>query len=255
MTSFRSPGFDVHCERLLNGWELSLHNIFVRNMFGAMNLRMQGHLMSMASHDSPRPESCDSQASVTIAFLQMRAGEESGARRLWEHFFPRLVGLARTTLANRPQRVADAEDAALSAFMSFCQQANDGAVEGELHRENLWNLLGVFTVRKATKQLRRERAAKRGGGQVLGEAAFALSEGEFGGNRLDELAAHIPAVEFDLHCEELLNGLEPELREVVVLKLFGHSTDEISTLLEWTIRKVQRKLELVRLKWERDSAD
>ena len=57
----------------------------------------------------------DSRASVSIAFQQMRAGEQSGARRLWEHFFPRLVGLARTTLANRPQRVADAdaEDAAL----------------------------------------------------------------------------------------------------------------------------------------------
>lgn len=197
----------------------------------------------------------DSQASITIAFQQMRAGEQSGARRLWEHFFPRLVGLARTTLANRPQRVADAEDAALSAFMSFCQQANVGDAEAELHRENLWNLLGVFTVRKATKQLRRERAAKRGGGKVLGEGALAQSDGEFGGCRLEELAATLPAAEFDLRCEELLNGLEPELREVVVLKMFGHSTEEIAVLLEWSLRKVQRKLELVRLKWEADSED
>lgn len=197
----------------------------------------------------------DEQASITIAFQQMRAGEQSGARRLWEHFFPRLVGLARTTLANRPQRVADAEDAALSAFMSFCQQANNGAVAGELHRENLWNLLGVFTVRKATKQLRHERAAKRGGGRVVGEDQLGASDSEDGPSRLDEFAATMPVAEFDLQCEELLTGLEPELREVVVLKLFGHSTEEIAMLLEWTIRKVQRKLELVRLKWEHGLED
>jgi hypothetical protein len=44
----------------------------------------------------------------------------SAARNLWEAYFNRLVGLARTKLRTAPRRAADEEDVALSAFDSFC---------------------------------------------------------------------------------------------------------------------------------------
>jgi hypothetical protein len=45
------------------------------------------------------------------------------------------------------------------------------------NRTDLWNLLGVITANKARMQARREAAAKRGGGRVIGEGALARPDG------------------------------------------------------------------------------
>lgn len=178
----------------------------------------------------------------------MRAGDALAARQLWERYFPRLVGLARKTLAGKPQRVADADDAAQSAFASFCQRVSEGQFGDLARRDDLWNLLGTITVRKSLEQLRRESAAKRGGGAILGEDLLRDAAGE--PLKLEELAAAMPTQEFDLHSAELLGGLNDELREIVLLRLFGYRNREIAEQLDCTERKVERKLQLVRLKWE-----
>ena len=38
-------------------------------------------------------------------------------------------------------------------------------------RDDLWQILAVITTRKAMRQLRRERAQKRGGGEIRGESS------------------------------------------------------------------------------------
>ena len=97
--------------------------------------------------DSPDPPD-DALGSVTGFFGRLRTGDPAAAEALWERFFPRLVGLARKTLANRPQRVADADDAALSAFASFCVRVKAGEFR-ITDRSNLWNLLAAVTANKA----------------------------------------------------------------------------------------------------------
>jgi DNA-directed RNA polymerase specialized sigma24 family protein len=184
--------------------------------------------------------------SVTQFFDQLRAGDPSAAEALWQRFFPRLVGLARKTLAGRPQRVADADDAAQSAFASFCLRVRSGDFAvGD--RNELWKLLGVITVNKARIQARREAARKRGGGRVIGEDALARPDGSR--LPLEEAAVMLPA-EFDGHCEELLGQLEAELREFAVLRLLGYRNREIAKMHGCTERKVERKLNLIRLRWE-----
>ncbi len=187
-----------------------------------------------------------SSGSVTQFFGQLRNGDPAAAGALWERFFPRLVALARRTLAGRPQRVADADDAAQSAFASFCLRVRAGEFAiGD--RDDLWNLLGVITVNKARMQARREAAAKRGGGRVVGEEALTRPDGS--PLPLEE-AAVMPPADFDGHCEELLNRLEPELREFAVLRLLGYRNREIAEMHNCTERKVERKLNLIRLRWE-----
>ncbi len=193
------------------------------------------------------PAATDPSGSVTLFFSQLRAGNPAAADALWQRFFPRLVALARKTLAGRPQRVADADDAAQSAFASFCDRVRGG----EIHindRSDLWNLLGVITVRKARRQVRREQAAKRGGGVVVGEETLTRPDGS--PLPLDEAAATASAAEFDVHCEELLNLLDPELRQFAVLRLLGYRNREIAQMHGCTERKVERKLNLIRLRWE-----
>jgi len=184
--------------------------------------------------------------SVTQFFGQLRTGSPSAAEALWDRFFPRLVALARNILAGRPQRVADADDAAQSAFASFCLRVRAGEYDIG-NRTDLWNLLGVITANKARMQARREAAAKRGGGRVVGEGALARPDGS--PLPLDE-AAILPPADFDLHCEELLSQLEPELREFAVLRLLGYRNREIAAMHDCTERKIERKLNLIRLRWQ-----
>jgi DNA-directed RNA polymerase specialized sigma24 family protein len=183
--------------------------------------------------------------SVTQFFGQLREGSPAAAEVLWERFFPRLVALARKTLSGRPQRVADADDAAQSAFASFCLRVRAGEYDVG-NRTDLWNLLGVITANKARMQSRREAAAKRGNGRVVGEDALVRSDGS--PLPLAEAAALTPG-DFDLHCEELLSQLEPELREFAILRLLGYRNREIAEMHDCTERKVERKLNLIRLRW------
>jgi DNA-directed RNA polymerase specialized sigma24 family protein len=82
---------------------------------------------------------------------------------------------------------------------------------------------------------------------VLEEAALTRPDGS--PLPLDE-AAVASAANFDQHCEELLSQLEPELRQFVILRLLGYRNREIAQMHGCTERKVERKLNLIRLRWE-----
>src|SRR5262249_58697665 len=130
----------------------------------------------------------------------------------------------------------------------FWQQAERGDFAANLNRDNLWSLLATITIRKARKQARHQRMQKRGGGLVVGEQSLGGSEHD--PVTLDQIAREIPTAEYDLVCEEFLSNLDDELRSIVVLRLLGHSTQEIAEQLNCTQRKVQRKLQLVQIKWQ-----
>ena len=115
-------------------------------------------------------------------------------------------------------------------------------------RDDLWSLLAVITANKARMQARHESAAKRGGGRVVGEGALTRPDGS--PLPLDEAGAALPAAEFDLHSEELLARLDPELREFAILRLFGYTNAEIAQRLDCTERKVERKLHRIRVQWQ-----
>src|SRR6266446_6848736 len=111
-----------------------------------------------------------SSGSVTHWIQLLQAGEDAAARELWERYFRRLVGLARTQLQGAARRVADEEDVALSVFASFCRGLEEGRFAQLADRDNLWKVLVVLTARKALRLVQHERRQKRGGGNVLAEA-------------------------------------------------------------------------------------
>ena len=71
---------------------------------------------------------------------------------------------------------ADEEDVALSAFDSFCCNAEAGRFPELADRESLWRLLATFTLRKATRHLRDQARQKRGGGAVAEGGSGVLEE-------------------------------------------------------------------------------
>ncbi len=196
--------------------------------------------------------------SVTHWIGRLKAGDRDAARPLWELYFRRLVGLARTKLRNRPLREADEEDAALSAFDSFCRGAALGRFPLLGDRNDLWQLLGLITARKAVDLVTRERRQKRGGGAVQAESALPdLPGSDAAGAGLDGLVGREPtpalAAEVAEECRRLLDLLDDDgLRAVAVRKMEGYTTEEIATDLGCVPRTVERRLRLIRSLWSRE---
>ena len=181
----------------------------------------------------------DLSGSVSILFRQLRAGDPAAVERLWDRFRPRLTALAEQALSGRWQQMADAEDALQSAFISFWQRAERGDFGDEMTRDDLWNVLGTITVRKALRQQRRESAQKRGGGRTREEMD------------LHESVSTADSPEFEVVCAEML---EPDLRSYALLRLMGHKNREIADHFGCTERKVERKLQLIRAVWDQEVA-
>jgi DNA-directed RNA polymerase specialized sigma24 family protein len=186
---------------------------------------------------------------VTVWLGQLQAGESAAARPLWQKYFHRLVGLARARLKAAPRRAADEEDVALSAFDSFCRNAEAGRFPDLTDRDGLWRLLAAFTLRKAAHHLRDAGRLKRGG-----DADFDHHSGVF-----DAVIAREPdpalAAEVADECERMLGVLgNDELRRVALLRMDGYSVEEIAVRIECAPRSVKRKLGLIRDIWEREAA-
>ena len=190
--------------------------------------------------------------SVTRWIGDLKTGGNSAAQHLWERYFQRLVDLARARLRSAPRAgaIEDAEDAALSAFNSFCRGAARGRFSQLASRDDLWRLLVVITSRKVLAQARHQLRQKRGGGNVRAASDLAGA-----GDDEDELLARIvstePSPEFAAMVAEeyrrLLDRLGNEaLRRVAILRAEGATGDEIAAQLGCARRTVVRQLALIR---------
>jgi DNA-directed RNA polymerase specialized sigma24 family protein len=195
------------------------------------------------------------QGDVTRWVQQLEAGQRDAAQQLWERYYRRLVALARSRLAGLPRRAADEEDVALSAFDSFCRQAEQGRFPRLEDRDDLWQLLVLITARKAADLRQRERRQKRGGGLVRGDSALYDPEAEDAGG-LDQMVGAEPTPAFVAQaaeeCRRLLHSLGDEtLRVVAVGKLEGYTNPELAERLGCSLATVERKVRLIRRIWER----
>ncbi len=195
-----------------------------------------------------------SDGSVSRLIDGLVVGDELTVQLLWERYFRRLVRLARKKLADAPKRVADEEDVALSAFDSFCRNAERGQFPQLLDRESLWRLLVVITARKSAHLLRDQARLKRGGVAAVQTETTGREDAPL---VLDELLSHEPSPEFAaLATEEhqrLLAALDDELRSVALWRMEGYSVEEIAARLGYAPRSVKRKLQLIRSIWEKGS--
>lgn len=197
---------------------------------------------------------------VTLWISRLRADQNSeAAQRLWNRYSTRLAAVAKQRLGELGRRVYDEEDAAISAFRSFCSGIARDQFLDLNDRDNIWRLLVTITARKVTARQRYERRARRGGDDNWEEPLFQDSDGR----GLDRVAAIVdpePTPEFAAEvaeeCEALLERLEDNtLRTIALLKLEGYSNDEIAERLQCTRRSVQRKLARIRVKLGEDTEE
>jgi DNA-directed RNA polymerase specialized sigma24 family protein len=196
----------------------------------------------------------EGEGSITRWIGHVKDGDRDAMERLWSRYFQRLAALARKRL-NASRRVAgavDEEDVALSALNSLWDRISAGQLPEVRGRNELWRLLVVITARKVISRIKHEGRQKRGGGRLVDEAALAA-----GSDETDALARFVstePTAEFvAMVAEETARKLaslpDPALRQVAILRMEGHSNQEIAASLGCVVRTVERKLEVIRSLW------
>ena len=176
--------------------------------------------------------------SVSDWLAGLKTGDERAVEQIWERYFDRLVRLARKTLGELPRQTS-AEDVAQSAFKSFYFRAQDGKFPRLNDRDELWKLLLTITLRKAWR--RREKSAK----QALPADPDILA---------DELAGQGPTPEMATSVTDEFRRLfglldDAVVSTVVLMKLEGHTNQQVSEVMQISVATVERKLQLARRAW------
>jgi DNA-directed RNA polymerase specialized sigma24 family protein len=185
------------------------------------------------------------------------AGNETAVEALWGRYQARLLAIARQRLGDHRRRAADEEDVALSAFKSFCLGAAAGRFPEIEDRQSVWKLLVTLTLRKANAELRRQFAAKRGGGEVGGESIFAAADASGSAPGIQLVADDQPTPDLVAlmgeQCERLLDALEDAtLQKIALGKFEGYTNEELARQLDCSVPTVERKLARIRKVWEKE---
>jgi RNA polymerase sigma-70 factor (ECF subfamily) len=171
-----------------------------------------------------------------------RAGDQGAAKMLFDRYVDRLVGLARRRIGQRLQGRVDAEDVVQSVFRTVFGRLK----QGQFHiqdQDDLCKLLMRVTVHKTLRQVEFHTAGKRNPSQEA-------PQGELSQERVMELLDREPppeaVVAFLDELEHFLSQLDAQTRQVVELRLQGHSNEEIAHQLGVIDRRVRRIIERVR---------
>jgi DNA-directed RNA polymerase specialized sigma24 family protein len=188
------------------------------------------------------------EGSVTLWLRRLRDKDPEAPRRLWERYYVQVVRLARLRLRGVTTAAADEEDVAAAAFQSFFRAIGGAGFERLDHRTDLWQILVTLTCRKAIDCRRAATALRRGGARrTMGDCEAVL--GELAGREPDPHFAATVAEDLDALIARIPDD-ELELRRLAVMKLEGHSNEEIGTVCGCSLRTVERRLCLIRKLWQ-----
>lgn len=197
-----------------------------------------------------------SDGSVTHWIEEIKEGDSDAARKIWERYFPELVRLARRKLGGVPHGMADEEDVALSAMESFYEAAHQDRFPNLADRHDLWRLLLRMAARKVIDLARHETRQRRGGGRVRGDSVLTPGDDSSGDQAWAQVIGEVPTPEFAAimaeGCRRLLDSLDEDLQELATAKMEGYSNQEIAERLQCSLRTVERRLQLIRKKWEKE---
>ncbi len=177
----------------------------------------------------------------------LKSGDNDAARKIWQHYSPRVVALAETRLPVWLRRIVDGEDIASSALRTVIMDLQAGAFPDLKNRDDLWALLACITVRKSINQIKSARCKKR---PPL-EAAVPLDEDLIDIQRNDDLAT-TAAEQFELLLD-CLHRRDELLEAIALWKFEGYTNTEIARRIGCSGRRVARKLDLIRMAWQMEA--
>ncbi len=188
---------------------------------------------------------------VSVWIDQLKAADEAAARKVWEHFAERLCAIARGKLHSNTRKLYDEEDAALSVFRSVCAGMSAGSFPDLNDRNSLWALMLIMTTQKISNRHRFDRQQRRDVRRTVTESVFCRLDNSAVDDGIHRLISREPtpefAAEFAETCHSLFESLDdPQLEQVVLLRMEGRTDAEIAEQLKCSRRTVQRRLEVIR---------
>ena len=180
---------------------------------------------------------------------RLRGGDPQAAEEIFARYAERLTSLAGQQLSRKLAARLDGADVVQSVFRTFFRRCAAGEFCIDSSAE-LWRLLVQITLQKARAYGRQHTAGVR---DVAAEAPGG------GAEFLVQAVAHDPGPEeatvlVDL-IEELLRGLPPLYRDLLQLRLAGHSVSDTATRLGVSRRTVHRGLNLLQQRLTRSAAE
>lgn len=195
--------------------------------------------------------------SIVQVIVLAGQGDTQAQQKIWDRYFPQLVRLAQQRIQQNFHRIGDGEDVALSVLRSFFRQIEAISLPDVRGGDDLWRLLSRMTQRKAIDWIRFQQRQKR---CALGESAVGLRNNTGISKEVaadarpmadvvsDELEPQM-AVMLIENCELLMAQLPEVLRPIVLLRLAGHTNNEIAASQNCSLATVERRLKLVRSIW------
>ncbi|MBT6156243.1 MAG: FHA domain-containing protein [Planctomycetaceae bacterium] len=193
--------------------------------------------------------------SVTGWLDELKLGNDTATRKIWEYYFESVVDLARRRLGNTPRRAADEEDVALSVFNRLFTGISGGQFPDLSDRDSLWRLLVVMTSRRSIDQIQHDQRQKRGAGMVRGDSALLPLNGEDSALLgFDQLTGDDPTAEYiAMMAEETSNYLslleDENMQQIALWKLEGYTNQEIAEMMSLNVRTIERRLQAIRQCW------
>jgi RNA polymerase sigma-70 factor (ECF subfamily) len=170
---------------------------------------------------------------------RLRDGDQEAARRVFQRFVGRLIGLAYQRLDRRVRPKVGAEDVVQSALKSFLLGYAAGRFDpGDW--DDLWGLLALITVRKCIREV------KRYTGPVHDVGKESPGDGADGGwELLSREPTPLEAARLTELLGQLLGGLGERECKVVEFRLQGHTVPQVSALVgltEFTVEGILKKV-------------
>lgn len=198
--------------------------------------------------------------SISVLLQNLKDGEESALAALHGRCWTWMVQSAKSRLRGQTLRSVDEEDVAQEALWGFVKSVREGRVPQLETRHHLFALLTHIVACKAATQVERHLAVKRGAGQVRGESALDDGSGASHFARLElvsgkERTPFEEATLADCYRHYISRIPEDVLRLVAELHLAGATNAEIAAQLGVVDRTVERKLAILRSRWQEMAAD
>lgn len=198
----------------------------------------------------------DDPGSISLAIRALATDDDAAVQKLWDRFFERLCAYARTRVYQRHQHLVDEEDVAASAFYALYDGLRNKRFERVRNRDELWRVLTVLAANKASSLHRHYDTKKRGGGRVMPDSILGATGADGIIDFLQRTVDPAQEAEFENALEELIQQLPGRsFQDLVLMRLGGHSHEEIAKKLDCSVRTVDRKMRTIRDIWNRMDGD
>jgi DNA-directed RNA polymerase specialized sigma24 family protein len=192
--------------------------------------------------------------SMTAWIARLRTGDDYATTRVWRGYYQRLVGFARKRLGPWRRSTCDEEDIAAQALHSFFRRAERGGFPKLQTRDDLWRVLATITKRKVMNQMRYARAQRRASSDASDSTPTETTAGD-----LLACVGPLPPSTAELYygetLEQLLGLLDEELQQIALAKLYGYTNVEIAARVRRSVPTIERRLRLIRDKWEQEGKE